>query len=161
MKILLVEDDEVAMFILQRMIGKLGHTAVCCSNGEQAIRMLDEFFDLVITDWMLPNMTGLELSEKINSSQKKLPVLLISGMPDKVLEEKAAKPSGGCLAEARTFGRWATGAYSARLARASTASNSTWQPASASSGSMLSASLCESPSLQGVKIIAVGTLRAT
>ena len=90
MKILLVEDDEVAMFILQRMIGKLGHTAVCCSNGEQAIRMLDEFFDLVITDWMLPNMTGLELSEKINSSQKKLPVLLISGMPDKVLEEKAA-----------------------------------------------------------------------
>ena len=44
-----------------------------------------------------------------------------------------------------------------RPARASTASNSTCAPASASSGSMLSASLCDSPSLHGVKIIAVGT----
>jgi CheY-like chemotaxis protein len=89
MRILLVEDDEVAMFILQRMIGKLGHTAVCCFDGEQALQMLDGSFDLVITDWMLPNMTGLELIEKINTRPKKLPVLLMSGMPDKVLEEKA------------------------------------------------------------------------
>ena len=51
--------------------------------------------------------------------------------------------------------------HSARLARASTASNSTWQPASASSGMMLSASLWDRPSLQGVKIMAVGTRRAT
>ena len=51
--------------------------------------------------------------------------------------------------------------HTTRFARASTAWNSTCVPASASSGSMLSASLCESPSLQGVKIIAVGTLRAT
>ncbi len=51
--------------------------------------------------------------------------------------------------------------HSTRLARATTASNSTWQPASASSGSMLSASLCDSPSLHGVKIIAVGMWRAT
>ena len=50
---------------------------------------------------------------------------------------------------------------STRFARATTASNSTWQPASASSGSMLSASLWLSPSLHGVKIIAVGTCRAT
>jgi hypothetical protein len=48
-----------------------------------------------------------------------------------------------------------------RFARAKMAWNSTCVPASASSGSMLSASLCESPSLQGVKIIAVGTERAT
>jgi hypothetical protein len=48
-----------------------------------------------------------------------------------------------------------------RFARASTASNSTCAPASASSGWMLSASLCDNPSLHGVKIIAVGTCRAT
>src|SRR3954447_7910326 len=90
MRILLVEDDEVAMFILQRMIGKLGHTAVCCFNGEQALQMLDDSVDLVITDWMLPNMTGLELIEKINTHPKKLPVLLMSGMPDKVLQETAS-----------------------------------------------------------------------
>src|SRR5690349_272940 len=89
MRILLVEDDEVAMFILQRMIGKLGHTAICCFDGEQALQVLDDSVDLVITDWMLPSMTGLELIEKINAKPKKLPVLLISGMPDKVLEEKA------------------------------------------------------------------------
>jgi two-component system chemotaxis response regulator CheY len=89
MRILLVEDDEVAMFILQRMIGKLGHTAVCCFDGEQALKMLDGPVDLVITDWMLPNMTGLELIEKINTSIKKLPILLVSGMPDKILQEKA------------------------------------------------------------------------
>ena len=52
-------------------------------------------------------------------------------------------------------------AHTPRFARASTASNSTCAPASASSGSMLSASLCDSPSLHGVKIIAVGTCRAT
>ncbi len=51
--------------------------------------------------------------------------------------------------------------YAVRFARATTASNSTWQPASASSGRMLSASLWLRPSLQGVKIMAVGTLRAT
>src|SRR4051812_19862998 len=49
----------------------------------------------------------------------------------------------------------------ARFARASTTSKRTWHPASASSGSMLSASLWDRPSLQGVKIIAVGTWRAT
>jgi two-component system chemotaxis response regulator CheY len=91
MKILLVEDDEVAMFILQRMIGKLGHTPVCCVDGEQALKLLDESVDLVITDWMLPKITGLELVEKINSYRKRLPVLLMSGMPDKVLAEKASQ----------------------------------------------------------------------
>jgi hypothetical protein len=75
------------------------------------------------------------------------------------------KPQYDCIAD-RQYNRIASKApkrpgQSVRLALATTASNSTWQPASASPGSMLSASLWDSPSLQGVKIIAVGTWRAT
>jgi DNA-binding response OmpR family regulator len=90
MKIILVEDDEVAMFVLETMVRKLGHTAICCSNGELALKVIDETVDLVITDWMLPKITGLELIERIDKKlAKKPPVLLISGMPDKILKEKA------------------------------------------------------------------------
>lgn len=91
MKILLVEDDKIAMMILRTMVGKLGHTPVCCIDGEEAVECIDTSVDLIITDWMLPIISGVELISMIKAKiGRNPPILLMSAMPEKVLIDKAA-----------------------------------------------------------------------
>ena len=91
MKILLVEDDKIAMMILRSMIQKLGHTSVCCIDGEEALEQVHPEIDLIITDWMLPIISGVELVTRIRAKvDKDLPILLMSAMPEKVLNHNAA-----------------------------------------------------------------------
>ncbi|MBN8227562.1 response regulator [Corallococcus macrosporus] len=60
--ILLVDDDTEILEILSEVLGLLGHRTLLAQDGEQALALaLRERPDLVVTDCMMPRMTGVEL----------------------------------------------------------------------------------------------------
>jgi CheY-like chemotaxis protein len=69
MKILLADDDEISRILLQFQLEEWGHSVVPAENGLQAWELLQTAeCQVVITDWMMPEMSGIELLRKIRSS---------------------------------------------------------------------------------------------
>jgi sigma-B regulation protein RsbU (phosphoserine phosphatase) len=69
MKILIAEDDEVLLQFLRRMVKGWGHEAICATDGAQAWSLFEQHsdIDMVISDWMMPVMDGLELVRRVRS----------------------------------------------------------------------------------------------
>jgi len=66
MKILIAEDDPVASKILRLALEKVGHEVIVVPNGAAAWeRFLDEPVRLVVSDWMMPELDGLQLCRRI------------------------------------------------------------------------------------------------
>ncbi len=66
--ILIVEDNPVSRKLLEKTLKKGGYKVVSASSGEEALEKLKkEFFPIVITDWMMPGMDGLELCRQIRT----------------------------------------------------------------------------------------------
>ncbi len=95
-RILIVEDDEINRKLLTNILNTIGFKNVVeAENGKIAWEKLqDQPFDLLMTDWMMPEMDGLELLQTVRKADgliKKLPVLMITalGKQDDIM--KAAK----------------------------------------------------------------------
>jgi CheY-like chemotaxis protein len=82
-RILLVDDNRNGLLARKAVLVEQGYTVLAVSLPEKA---LDEFrsssFDLVITDYRMPGMTGTELISRLRESAPEIPVVLISGMVD-------------------------------------------------------------------------------
>ena len=66
MKILVAEDDNVSRRILHRNLTRLGHTVSEASNGSEAWTILQqEPIRIVVSDWMMPEMNGLDLCRRL------------------------------------------------------------------------------------------------
>ena len=66
MHILVVDDQSAARQFFQEFLKKWGHTVYLAENGNQAWKtLLSTTIDMVITDWMMPEMNGLELCRKM------------------------------------------------------------------------------------------------
>jgi CheY-like chemotaxis protein len=90
-RILVAEDDAAICALLDRVLGLAGSVATV-PDAETALRLLSsEPFDMVISDFMLPGMNGLELVERIRAlpHNKMVPVLIISGHARCGLEDRA------------------------------------------------------------------------
>lgn len=68
MKILAVEDDSVARRVLEASLVLLGHEVVLASDGEEAWqRLQDEPIRVVVSDWEMPKVDGLELCRRVRA----------------------------------------------------------------------------------------------
>ena len=66
MKILIAEDDPIATKVLRLTLQKLGHEVVAAADGAEAWEMFHrEPVRVVISDWMMPEMDGLELCRRV------------------------------------------------------------------------------------------------
>ncbi|OEU67751.1 MAG: hypothetical protein BA863_12830 [Desulfovibrio sp. S3730MH75] len=69
MRILIVEDNIVSLKLLEKILEKLGHKALVAEDGLKAWELFQKNkIRMVITDWMMPGMDGLELCQKVRSS---------------------------------------------------------------------------------------------
>jgi signal transduction histidine kinase len=116
--VLLVDDDPLVLASTAAMLEDLGHTVLEAASGPAAIEMLRAGSqpDLVITDFAMPGMTGLQLAEAVRRLRPGLPVLLATGYAEmqdaalpgvsrlsKPFEQAAlARAVAGCLAGAST-----------------------------------------------------------
>ncbi len=72
MRILIAEDDTVSRTILLRSVQKLGHECLAAEDGEKAWELFRSTpeVDVVISDWMMPGMDGLELCRRIRGEER-------------------------------------------------------------------------------------------
>lgn len=81
--IVIVDDDHNAVELLEYNFSKNGFKTICFSKSKEAILfLLKNKVDLIITDWMMPELDGIDLlrqvSKSINSDTKKIMVSCIS-----------------------------------------------------------------------------------
>jgi two-component system chemotaxis response regulator CheY len=72
MKVLIVEDEPISKHLLEVFLHKWGYDVVVCRDGGEAWKLLqmDKTVNLIISDWMMPVMTGLELCRKIRETER-------------------------------------------------------------------------------------------
>ena len=69
MNILIAEDDSVSALALRRVLEKSGHVVTATVNGAEALAAWQQgSFPIVITDWMMPQVDGLEVCRRIRQS---------------------------------------------------------------------------------------------
>jgi two-component system chemotaxis response regulator CheY len=92
-KILVVDDSEDIRFLVSSLLKSIGHEAIEAGDGVTALELLetDPQIRLVITDYDMPRMNGLELTRRIrrNECLEDLPVLMQSASPLELLETRA------------------------------------------------------------------------
>ena len=67
MRVLIAEDDAVSRRILQRTLERFGHDCQVTTNGAEAWQAYqDAPYDVVITDWVMPQLDGVELLSLIH-----------------------------------------------------------------------------------------------
>lgn len=94
LKILLVDDDEVAREMLLAMLAKEGHHATGVEDGAAAILLLrQQRFDVVMTDLAMPIMSGPELAAVVKARHPETPVVLVSGAGEE-MESRNILPEG-------------------------------------------------------------------
>jgi CheY-like chemotaxis protein len=94
--ILIVDDERVIRVVVRNILQKHGYTVLEAANGTEAMALLesgDQAVDLVVTDMVMPGMTGVELIQRIETADLAIPVIYISGyMSDSMVREAT---SGG------------------------------------------------------------------
>lgn len=72
MKILIAEDDLPSQKVLQVTLEKLGHQVIAVADGQAAWRrVITAPFDVIVSDWMMPHMDGVELCRRIRGRRQK------------------------------------------------------------------------------------------
>ena len=79
-RILVIDDEAVVRMLVLEILESAGHVVVGADSAERALRLLDEAeFDLVVSDVVMPGLSGLELLESAKKRRASLPVVLITG----------------------------------------------------------------------------------
>ena len=78
MNILIVEDEAITRNRLQRFIENWGHSVFAAADGSEGLEaFLSNPVDIVITDWMMPEMDGIELTRHLRSRQNEDPYVYV------------------------------------------------------------------------------------
>jgi len=90
--ILIVEDEENVATTLQYMLKKLPRCNITIAGGgEQALRLFErQPFDLLITDYKMPDMDGMTLAARVRQSYPQTVIIMITAYGDDALREQAA-----------------------------------------------------------------------
>ncbi|MBP1727832.1 MAG: sigma-54-dependent transcriptional response regulator [Deltaproteobacteria bacterium] len=92
-RIMVVDDEQVVREGVKRVLESSGEFLVeTCSSGQLALeRLLDEDFDLVITDLKMPGMSGMEVIQTLKSVYPDVPVVMITGYANVATAVEAMK----------------------------------------------------------------------
>lgn len=88
-KVLLVEDNEPARRFMRRILHRAGYSVTEASSAEEALLMCHDqpCPDILISDVIMPGMTGVDLATRLHKKWENLPILFVSGYVDDVLAD--------------------------------------------------------------------------
>lgn len=79
LKILIVEDDRELRQLFSHVLTRQGYSVIGASDGIEALKIIDgDYFDLIISDVMMPGMDGFELAESLRNAGIMTPILMIT-----------------------------------------------------------------------------------
>ncbi len=94
-KILVIDDEELIIKSLTKLLEKNGYDVFVAKNGQDALAMTEEEnFDLIIVDIKMPGINGVETIESIyenlqKNNAQKIPAIFITGYADEEIQRKA------------------------------------------------------------------------
>jgi CheY-like chemotaxis protein len=79
--VLLVDDEQQVRFVTSESLAELGYEVVEAASAEEALAVVGDGLepDLLVTDHLMPGMTGAQLALELRRQRPKLPVLMITG----------------------------------------------------------------------------------
>ncbi|HTL54549.1 MAG TPA: sigma-54 dependent transcriptional regulator [Candidatus Limnocylindrales bacterium] len=78
-KVLLIEDDPGIVMTLRRVLREEGFEVVVETRGDTGLnRARQDGFDVVITDWKLPGLSGLDIVRELHTAKARLPIILVT-----------------------------------------------------------------------------------
>jgi len=81
-KILIVEDDEGVAFLQRQRLERIGYRVVMASNCDEALEQAKQGVDVIVLDYCLGNVTGLDVYQKLKASGLDLPVVMVTGFSE-------------------------------------------------------------------------------
>jgi CheY-like chemotaxis protein len=90
-KVLIVDDEEPVRRFVDRVLEQGNYQTTLAADGAEAVKVAAENgpFDILVTDLMMPQMTGDELARRLRQNDPKLKVLYLTGFSDSLFKEKA------------------------------------------------------------------------
>jgi len=91
-RVLLVDDEEPLLAVTTEVLTRLGYTPVAFSDSRAALAEFEaapEHFDVVITDEVMPGLSGTELASQLHRRRADLPIALVSGYIGPQMSERA------------------------------------------------------------------------
>ncbi len=88
--VLIVDDEEPVRKFVDRVLREAGYKTALASDGPDAIEVAKgmESLDILVTDVMMPQMTGDELGRRIRMTKPGIKVLYLTGFSDRLFKEK-------------------------------------------------------------------------
>jgi len=89
LRILAVDDDILVLSTLKALLEDMGHVVTAASSAERAIELLrgDDRYDLLLTDYAMPRLTGADVSRAARLSRPGLPIVLASGYAERPMDD--------------------------------------------------------------------------
>jgi len=77
-KVIVAEDELTNSILLKRLLTKAGYSVVVAHNGLEALNLLErEPFDALLTDWMMPQLDGIELIQRVRERINPIPLIIM------------------------------------------------------------------------------------
>lgn len=79
--VLIVDDEKIVLDVLQRILARLGYTAIVTDSGESALKQFsEESFDLVLMDVLMPDRNGFEIAREMRQIRPDQKIVLVTGI---------------------------------------------------------------------------------
>jgi DNA-binding response OmpR family regulator len=77
-RILVVEDESDIRDLMVLHLEREGYRVEAVADGEAGLRKIGEQFDLLVLDWMLPGVSGIDLAKAVRKTDTKVPILMVT-----------------------------------------------------------------------------------
>ncbi|MBN1610470.1 MAG: PAS domain S-box protein [Polyangiaceae bacterium] len=98
--VLLVEDEDTVRDLAKRVLCRLGYTVLCARNGAEALELAERHadrIDLLLTDVVMPGMSGRELASRLSLAHPETKVLYASGYTENIIVHHGVIDEGVCF----------------------------------------------------------------
>src|ERR1051325_4623485 len=83
LRILLIDDNRHGLVARRTVLEQLGHKVVVASGGQDGIdQFQSQKFDLIVTDYRMPEVTGQQVIRKVRQTDTGVPIVMLSGYVD-------------------------------------------------------------------------------
>jgi type IV pilus assembly protein PilB len=93
-KILVADDNQIIVKLVRHILESDGHLVICAEDGVKALRLaMQEKPDLIVTDYLMPKLNGIELTKKLKGqlSSRYIPIIMLTAKEDTDFQNKGIK----------------------------------------------------------------------